>query len=183
MKKYLIIVALLFLSLCVVATNVSVSLTVVQRNTTLSQIASPSVGIIGQNTTFSCDYRFLGNSITGANCNITIDSITNNTIWDGTNYIFSNNLSLGTHTWNCSCEKIDYQSQDGIEQSYTVATIPVITVPVLGGYPTTYNITPISSELMETKIGQAAPVAQPQMLLLLVGMVGLFAVVIVWRMG
>jgi len=179
MKTILILCILSLLALQVFSAAVPVSFTVADRPATILQNTSSSFAVLGENSTFICDYRFNGTPIIGADCNVSINSILYNATWNGTIYNYTSNLSVGVYSWRCECSKLDYQQLNGSLNNYTVY-LNAPPIVVTSTIPTQANSGPAENTITPT-IETNAPINQPQLIFLMFGMLGVLSLVFVWK--
>jgi len=124
-KSFLLALALL--SPILLAEDVSLSVTVLDAPTTLSQHAVPSSLPSPGWATFTCNYRYSEGAVFNGKCRIIIDSSSYDALPPSfTRPIF---LSAGTHAWRCECSGDGFAPASGAPEEFEVGSAPAAHAP------------------------------------------------------
>jgi len=121
MKAKLLAAFILFLPLAL-ALGSSLSLNVLAARTSLDVEASTiSPQVYGPSTLFTCKYADnRGEAALNSTCQVVVDGRVNKAVPNGVNHLYGELLTVGQHSWYCSCSAVGYEPKESDPRGITI---------------------------------------------------------------
>lgn len=121
MKAKLAALLLLLLPLALAA-GTSMSLNALAARTSLvAEASSNSTQVYGASTLFTCRYADTrGNAVLNSTCYLVVDGRRGKAVAGGVDHVYGELLTVGQHSWYCSCSAIGYQEQESDPRSLSI---------------------------------------------------------------
>jgi hypothetical protein len=108
MKATIAAIFLLFLPLALAAGPAAIATASLDASA-----SAPSQQVFGSSTVFTCVYSDLhGNAVQGSACSVIVDGRSNMAIPAGGSNSYGELLSIGQHSWYCSCSAPGYEAKE-----------------------------------------------------------------------